>query len=1026
MDFDILDRRTPCKGMHFLEASAGTGKTFAIEHLVVRLVLEGIPIEQILVVTFTRKATRELKARIRKALERAQWELRTGQITSDYLAAAPGNNQVDAALVCFDAAPIFTLHGFCHRMLTEFAFEGKIAPELPSPEEMNPTKQCARAVRRHLLRALSRNRFAPQQVRRVLKAVRNDPERLIHKVAALCADGAAIRSYPDVEQQYERFVQHLAAHAGIDAERFIDDVHRQAACYKGIKELSAQSALWADLLTRGCSKETFETLLGEEKWIFDHFEESNRKAKAQWPESLHYPHLIARLKQGALACLKEASCPDRTLLRLAQECKKEVEQHAFFSPDQMVERLEAALEEPHFLEAVRKKYRAAIIDEFQDTDPTQWAIFKRLFVGRVETLCLVGDPKQSIYAFRRADIYTYLNARETLGEEACRRLDTNYRSSPRLVDALNHLFSMREKWLTLPKRQSALAIQPVKAGVKQGCSIERGAIHFFIASGEKGRSHQWPTVQIEEEQLFPFIAQEAQEIHAKRAVPWESIAVLVKDRFQAERLITHLKKRGIPASFRKGTIAHRALYAFKQLLTAVVHPSDASALKIALFGPLLTLNESDALEPAKVQILMLHKLLFNEGFAPFYHHLLTLLRGVDLDLYRELQTLGTRLIEMEMHAGLHGEDFLTFLNDIDLDELEVAPQEAVGSLAVMTVHLSKGLEFDTVFALGLASRHVRQEQVMKKEHTLFVYDQNTSESQEALEEIDAEKMRLLYVALTRAKEQLYIPLVLGENGSSPIELFFSKMDKDVLPRLSVACSLTYETVPIKESVPDEQKEVVVFTPPPSIDFLPPPEYITSFTALAVKKESTPILDATFPVGAKTGIVLHALFEAIFEKGLHHPLDEQEIGALIERMLFRTPLAAYKETMTSLVIEQLRLPLLPAMALQDLPSGSYGQELEFLYPLEKGMMKGVADLWFVYEGKYYMLDWKSNALEAYTQEHLHQAMHANDYYLQASIYATALKRYVKLFDNRPFQECFGGAFYLFVRGNGVLHFMPEVS
>jgi exodeoxyribonuclease V beta subunit len=90
------------------------------------------------------------------------------------------------------------------------------------------------------------------------------------------------------------------------------------------------------------------------------------------------------------------------------------------------------------------------------------------------------------------------------------------------------------------------------------------------------------------------------------------------------------------------------------------------------------------------------------------------------------------------------------------------------------------------------------------------------------------------------------------------------------------------------------------------------------------------------------------------------------------------------------------------------------------------MKGVADLWFLYESKYYVLDWKSNALEGYTQEHLQQAMRANDYYLQASIYATALKRYVKLFDNRPFPECFGGAFYLFVRGNGVLHFIPEVS
>jgi exodeoxyribonuclease V beta subunit len=885
-----------------------------------------------------------------------------------------------------------------------------------------------------------------------------------------------------VEEQYARFIQHLAAHSSIDAQRFIDDVQRQAACYKGIKELGKQSSLWAELLTHGCSKETFETLLGQEKWIFDSFEENNRKIRATLPESLHYPELIARLKQGALACLKEASCPDQTLLRLAQECKAEVERHAIFSPDQIVERLAAALEEFPFLEAVQKKYRAAIIDEFQDTDPTQWAVFKRLFVGHVETLCLVGDPKQSIYAFRRADIYTYLNAKETLGQHACRRLNTNYRSSPRLVEALNQLFALSQEWLSLPKNQSFLTVQPVKAGVKQneGRSGQRGAVHFFIASGEKGRSQQWPTVRIEEEQLFPFIAQEAQEVHAKSAVPWESIAVLVKDRFQAERLITHLKRHGIPASFRKGTVADRALYALKRVLEAVLHPSDASVLKIALFGPLFALNESDALESAKVQILILHKLLYNEGFGPFYHQLLTLLRQVDLDLYRELRTLGMRLLEEEMHAGLRGEDFLTFLKDIDPEELEVPPQEAAGSLSVMTVHLSKGLEFDTVFALGLASRHAKQERLMKKEHTYFVYDQNTTESQEALDEIDAEKMRLLYVALTRAKAQLYIPLVLyrnnlknrflatsalphnfnshsrlasgqwslapnqnseeppcqnsdssdyfgiDEKGSSPIELFFSKMGPDVLPRLAATCSLTYEQVQVKESLPAEQKTVIFPTPPPPVDFLPQPEYITSFTALAVKKELTPVSNETLPVGAKTGIVLHAIFEAIFAKSLHHPLDEQEIGALIERMLFKTALAAHKETIHALVIHPLRLSLLPGLTLQDLPPGSYGQELEFLYPLEKGMMKGVVDLWFLFDGKYYVLDWKSNALEGYAQEQLQQAMHANDYYLQASIYATALKRYVKLFDNRPFEACFGGAFYLFVRGNGVFHFIPEVT
>ena len=155
MEFDILNRHTPCTGLHFLEASAGTGKTFTIEHLVVRLVLQGIPIEQILVVTFTRKATSELKLRIRRALQRTQEELKTGKTSSDYLIALLEKEEqtlkekralIHAALICFDAAAIFTLHGFCHRMLTEFAFEGKVA-SLPSPDEVHGIEYYKRIVR---------------------------------------------------------------------------------------------------------------------------------------------------------------------------------------------------------------------------------------------------------------------------------------------------------------------------------------------------------------------------------------------------------------------------------------------------------------------------------------------------------------------------------------------------------------------------------------------------------------------------------------------------------------------------------------------------------------------------------------------------------------------------------------------------------------------------------------------------------------------------------------------------------------
>src|SRR5581483_1278001 len=104
------------------------------------------------------------------------------------------------------------------------------------------------------------------------------------------------------------------------------------------------------------------------------------------------------------------------------------------------------------------------------------------------------------------------------------------------------------------------------------------------------------------------------------------------------------------------------------------------------------------------------------------------------------------------------------------------------------------------------------------------------------------------------------------------------------------------------------------------------------------------------------------------------------------------------------------------------------EMEFFFKTQQGMMKGFADLFFEFEGKYYLLDWKSNYLGPsdldYTQEKIAEAMRAYQYDLQASIYAEALRRYVKLFDNRRFSECFGGAIYYFVRGKAAFHFIPQ--
>ncbi len=604
--FDIQHRSLKCQDVHFLEASAGTGKTYAIEHLFARLIIEAsLPIDKILVVTFTRAAARELKMRIRSTLIRTKEWLLDPNPGLDYLVEIQENGvvddavkKIDAALVCFDLAQIFTLHGFCHRLLSEFSFECKIAKELAPPEQSLPSFYYNMVVLDYLLQGILPRDYSPEQLKILLKKAQDDPFRLIGKIVSLLNSEIEIASYPSLYELHEKFRAKLHDFPDVEEERLIDDFNRLSANYKGMKNTDFQeqlAAITAIVQERICSREAFEKLISDKEWFLDQMRPEHLKIKRAPlnEESLNYPGIFDKMRKDLLPWIKEAGSPIKILLRLAKDCQARAEQGIIaqecFSPDQMLRRVDAALDSPAFLEAVRSKYKAAIIDEFQDTDPIQWRIFKRAFLGHLETVCLVGDPKQSIYAFRSADIYTYLDAAEALGKENHKYLDTNFRSAPALIAALNCLFSAPKGkgWIPLPRLQRVMPVDPVKAGSKAADLsplVSRGAIHFFLAHAERGRSGQWPSRVTEENQLFPFLASEIRDIQRKRNVPFEEMAILVKDRFQAQRLLVYFEGQGIPSAFRRGeNISHSdALSAFKECLEAVLAPSDLSSPQKAM------------------------------------------------------------------------------------------------------------------------------------------------------------------------------------------------------------------------------------------------------------------------------------------------------------------------------------------------------------------------------------------------------------------------------------------------------------
>ncbi|MBI2810823.1 MAG: UvrD-helicase domain-containing protein, partial [Candidatus Melainabacteria bacterium] len=294
MRFDILSRDVDVFAPHFLEASAGTGKTFAIEHLVTRLLLEGVAIEQVLIVTFTRAATRELKLRIRRNLARAKDQLETQTPTSDYITAICEKSEaaikealsrIEAALICYDQAQIYTLHGFCHRILKEFAFEAGIGLEVSDPDENDHLVQLEQIVKDHLKEGIQLPDYSPKQLQRLINDHKRDAKALVQKLTAMVSNGKAIAQIPSFEAQRTAVIHFLHSLPPISAELFIADVEALRPHYKGLKDevVAEQSLSLGKILeSKECSPEQFDHLLGLDLFLVK-LQTDNLKVRAKLP-----------------------------------------------------------------------------------------------------------------------------------------------------------------------------------------------------------------------------------------------------------------------------------------------------------------------------------------------------------------------------------------------------------------------------------------------------------------------------------------------------------------------------------------------------------------------------------------------------------------------------------------------------------------------------------------------------------------------------------------------------------------------
>ena len=289
------------------------------------------------------------------------------------------------------------------------------------------------------------------------------------------------------------------------------------------------------------------------------------------------------------AIITEASDANRIFTWLASYCQRLVHRvlqaEEIRGSDQLLSGMVQAVQDPRFVQQIQQRYRAAVVDEFQDTDPQQWSILEALFPIHGDTyLTVVGDPKQSIYAFRQADIYTYQNAAQTFPEQG--RLNTNYRSQPALVSALNTLYC--PGFIALPKSSTYIDAEAVNASptkTDHPFRDHRKPLHFLIIKAAPSpRAQTFPNLDYQQEHLFPCIAQEIARLHREEGFRWNQIALLVRDRRQGKALLNLLKQWKIPAATQQSDslLEAKILPAMIELLEGFLQPADKSPLKRVL------------------------------------------------------------------------------------------------------------------------------------------------------------------------------------------------------------------------------------------------------------------------------------------------------------------------------------------------------------------------------------------------------------------------------------------------------------
>ena len=1154
-------------GMNLIEASAGTGKTYAIASLYLRMLVEKeLRPEEILVVTYTDAATKELRARIRSRISEAL-EVMDGRETEDAFlrvfseySRTVGLTRVkeilERALGDFDTASIYTIHGFCLRALQDNVFESGSLYDTKLITDQTELLQ-------ELLDDFWRMHFFDESATLLSYALQHKASDVFTSLLNGIHTGSGVKVIPEFSNEDIAALEVECHETGKEIGKMWQE--RKAAIeelMKSDKGLSRAAEAYPSELIEPLFVRMEAYVEGGNPFdLFDGFVKFTKsgitrgtKPKSSVPvhaffdlcETLH-----AAVQQRFLALQAELVSFFRTNMPL----RKQAGNVRFF--DDLLEDLYHALVSESGGEALaallRKKYRAALIDEFQDTDPVQYEIFRTIYTGSDEPLFLIGDPKQAIYSFRGADIFAYMKAAREAGRERRFTITENWRSTPRLLKAFNMLFDQKRN----PFIYEEIVYHPLKAGGTQTCQpAEEPAMAplqllFMDSHDEK---NGMLTVDKAGILASSAVANEIDRLLneskkpetgtlliGSRQITAGDIAVIVRTHRQAGMVLHALRTRGIAGVMRSdmSIFASTEAEEVSILLSALCDPGNETKVRSALVTDILGRSGNDIADlmdddEGWTQCLRdfhyYHHRWAERGFMVMIRELMAkegvrgrLLGTADLSGERKLTDLlhCFELLHSREHEGGPGMEGLTawFCERLgaadEADEYQIRLETDESAVKIVTIHVSKGLEYPVVFCPFLWGK------VDNKGNVLMFHDEDgqlvkdfgssafASHQSAALKESLAESLRLLYVALTRAKHRCYLfsgktraelsPLIYllhasdetrhAENQATALagesKALTSEKMAGQLQELADSSERSIGFSLISDAAAEEgarhihtaskvkSDSLFQHTFSGNVDTSWRVSSFTSFSRHEQKYAELPDRDenqgrggepsmaggeksiVTFPRGAQAGIFMHWIFEKL---DFAAPTTEK-ISELVEKGVERY---SYTHDWIPFITAMVQHTLTTSLAspeggftLGNLQQGCWITELEFFFPLRfitspqlaeslarhgvilgstdlaaqakvlqfrpvRGMLMGYIDMVFEKNGRYYLLDWKSNHLgygtQDYGQNAMKEAMVENLYSLQYLLYTVALNRYLSLrVKNYSYTAHFGGVIYVFLRG-----------